>query len=244
MHTAEWHLGSSTDYGWHGFGEPTGENGSYDHVVPSVSNALCHLSCNVAQIITVSDHALVIGSVTDIASPHVGRDRVRSSTTIGPFTNWGIASSRLRHDERGTTASTAKRSNARSPHRPPAMIVRELGAHPATATAAGVARGDFTALEVTDATLNALGAVAHLNAVITVCAEEARHQAATAVGGPLAGVSVLVKDLFDTAGIKTTYGSAVFADHVPATNATAVDRVKASGGIIVGRPTCMSLHGG
>lgn len=115
------------------------------------------------------------------------------------------------------------------------MIVRELGAHPATATAAGVARGDFTALEVTDATLNALGAVAHLNAVITVCAEEARHQAATAVGGPLAGVSVLVKDLFDTAGIKTTYGSAVFADHVPSTNAAAVDRVKASGGIIVGK---------
>lgn len=115
------------------------------------------------------------------------------------------------------------------------MIVRELGAHPATATAAGVARGHFTALEVTDATLDGLGAVAHLNAVITVCAEAARHQAAARIGGPLAGVSVLIKDLFDTAGIRTTYGSAVFADRVPARNAAVVDRVTASGGIIVGK---------
>jgi flavin reductase ActVB len=69
MHTPEWHLGSSSEYGWHGFGEAGEENGIYDPVVPSVSNARCHLSCTVSQVITVADHALVIGVVTDIAGP-------------------------------------------------------------------------------------------------------------------------------------------------------------------------------
>ncbi|MBV8394841.1 MAG: hypothetical protein JO064_01100, partial [Actinobacteria bacterium] len=41
---------------------------------------------------------------------------------------------------------------------------------------------------------------------------------------PQPGKRLAVKDLFDTAGIRTTYGSAVFADHVPATSAEAVLR--------------------
>jgi Asp-tRNA(Asn)/Glu-tRNA(Gln) amidotransferase A subunit family amidase len=54
-------------------------------------------------------------------------------------------------------------------------------------------------------------------------------------GGPLAGRTVVVKDLIDTAGIRTTYGSRVYADHVPARNATVVDRVLDAGASVLGK---------
>jgi aspartyl-tRNA(Asn)/glutamyl-tRNA(Gln) amidotransferase subunit A len=49
------------------------------------------------------------------------------------------------------------------------------------------------------------------------------------------GVTLAVKDLFDTAGIRTTYGSAVFSDHVPATTAPAVASLEAAGYVNVGK---------
>ena len=53
--------------------------------------------------------------------------------------------------------------------------------------------------------------------------------------GPLAGRTVLVKDLIDTAGIRTTYGSRVYADHVPTRHASVVERVLDAGAAIVGK---------
>jgi aspartyl-tRNA(Asn)/glutamyl-tRNA(Gln) amidotransferase subunit A len=53
--------------------------------------------------------------------------------------------------------------------------------------------------------------------------------------GPLAGRTLAVKDLFDTAGIRTTYGSKIYADHVPERNAVSVQRVVDAGAIIVGK---------
>jgi aspartyl-tRNA(Asn)/glutamyl-tRNA(Gln) amidotransferase subunit A len=49
------------------------------------------------------------------------------------------------------------------------------------------------------------------------------------------GIRLAVKDLFDTAGIRTTYGSAVFAEHVPATTAEAVARLERAGYANVGK---------
>jgi Asp-tRNA(Asn)/Glu-tRNA(Gln) amidotransferase A subunit family amidase len=49
------------------------------------------------------------------------------------------------------------------------------------------------------------------------------------------GIPLAVKDLLDTAGLTTTYGSAVFADHVPAETATAVARLEAAGYANVGK---------
>ena len=54
-----------------------------------------------------------------------------------------------------------------------------------------------------------------LNAVITVCEEQALARARAGVSGALAGVPVLIKDLIDTAGVRTTYASSIYADHVP-----------------------------
>ena len=50
-----------------------------------------------------------------------------------------------------------------------------------------------------------------------------------------AGIRLAVKDVFDTAGLATTYGSAIFADHVPATTAEAVRRLEAAGYANVGK---------
>jgi aspartyl-tRNA(Asn)/glutamyl-tRNA(Gln) amidotransferase subunit A len=52
---------------------------------------------------------------------------------------------------------------------------------------------------------------------------------------PGEGIPLAVKDLFDTAGLTTTYGSAIFADHVPAETAEAVRRLEAAGYANVGK---------
>src|SRR5581483_6542433 len=49
------------------------------------------------------------------------------------------------------------------------------------------------------------------------------------------GTPVAVKDLLDTAGLTTTYGSALFADHVPAESAMAVRRIEAAGYVVAGK---------
>ena len=62
--------------------------------------------------------------------------------------------------------------------------------------------------------------------------------------GPLAGRALLVKDLIDTAGIRTTYGSRLYADHVPARNATVVDRVLDAGAAVVGKANLVEFAWG
>ena len=53
--------------------------------------------------------------------------------------------------------------------------------------------------------------------------------------GLLSGRTLAVKDLFDTAGIRTTYGSGLYADHVPARTAPAVQRLLDAGAVLVGK---------
>jgi len=53
--------------------------------------------------------------------------------------------------------------------------------------------------------------------------------------GPLHGRRLLVKDLIDTAGIPTTYGSKIYGEHVPTRTAPAVERLVAAGATIVGK---------
>jgi aspartyl-tRNA(Asn)/glutamyl-tRNA(Gln) amidotransferase subunit A len=84
-----------------------------------------------------------------------------------------------------------------------------------------------------------------LNAFITVCRDgalaAAREADATlAIGkdlGPLHGVPISVKDIINTAGIRTTWGSRTMADNVPNADAIAVHRLKQAGAIIIGKTT-------
>src|SRR5205823_770940 len=53
--------------------------------------------------------------------------------------------------------------------------------------------------------------------------------------GPLSGRRLLVKDLIDTAGIRTTYGSQIYCDHVPERTAPAVQKLLDAGAVLVGK---------
>ena len=80
-----------------------------------------------------------------------------------------------------------------------------------------------------------------INAVVALRAEEALAEAraldgAGGTGGALAGVPVLVKDLEDVAGMRTTQGSVLFADAPPAkADGLVPSRLRAAGGIVVGK---------
>jgi aspartyl-tRNA(Asn)/glutamyl-tRNA(Gln) amidotransferase subunit A len=82
-----------------------------------------------------------------------------------------------------------------------------------------------------------------LNAFITVTGELALQQARNAEReirngkwrGPMHGIPVALKDLFDTAGIRTTAASAVFADRIPERDADVVRRLKEAGAIVLGK---------
>lgn len=82
-----------------------------------------------------------------------------------------------------------------------------------------------------------------LNAFITVTAESAireaeRADAEIAEGkwrGPLHGIPVGYKDLIDTAGVRTTAASAMFADRIPTKDAEVVTRLRAAGAICIGK---------
>ena len=77
-----------------------------------------------------------------------------------------------------------------------------------------------------------------LDALITVCAEEARKRARSDLNGPLAGVPLLVKDVVDTAGVRTTIGSRIFADRVPERSAPTVLTLEQAGAIVIGKTNC------
>src|SRR6266851_7400360 len=86
-----------------------------------------------------------------------------------------------------------------------------------------------------------------LNAFITVTADSALAEARQAEGeiqhdgwrGPLHGIPIALKDLVDTAGVRTTGGSGVFKDRVPTEDAEIVRRLKAAGAVFLGK---LNLH--
>jgi len=85
-----------------------------------------------------------------------------------------------------------------------------------------------------------------VNAVVTLVADRALDEAAAADErwadrserdrlGPLHGLPIAHKDTHDTAGIRTTYGSPLFADHVPDTDELVIERLRAAGAITIGK---------
>ena len=95
--------------------------------------------------------------------------------------------------------------------------------------------------EVLEAHLERINAVdPPLNAIVTKSCELARRQADALDANPLrqgalAGLPMAHKDLVATKGIRTTYGSPLFADHVPAEDALIVQRMRVAGAVTVGK---------
>lgn len=88
-----------------------------------------------------------------------------------------------------------------------------------------------------------------LNAFLTVTEDLAKEQARAAeeeiqaghYRGPLHGVSIGVKDLFFTRGVRTTAGSKILANFVPDSDATVVEKLRQAGGILVGKTALHEL---
>ncbi len=103
---------------------------------------------------------------------------------------------------------------------------------------------EVSPVEATEAFLDRIGEVdSKLNSYITVTGEQALESARQAeqeiaqgsYRGPLHGVPVAVKDQFNTAGIRTTGGSSILKDFVPAEDATVIANLKRSGAVLLGK---------
>ena len=116
---------------------------------------------------------------------------------------------------------------------------------PSIADASGLLRRkEISPVELTQVCLSSIEQLdPQINAFISVLEESALADARAAEAqmfagnwrGPLHGIPIGLKDLFDTAGVRTTCGSALFADRIPNEDAEVVRRLKNAGAILIGK---------
>ena len=115
---------------------------------------------------------------------------------------------------------------------------------PATALRQKLLERSLSAEALLEATIDRIRSQdGRLGAFLTLDLDRARATAAqqdrlAAEGrfaGPLHGLPLAVKDIFETAGLRTTYGSRAFADHVPERDCLHVARLRAAGAVIIGK---------
>jgi aspartyl-tRNA(Asn)/glutamyl-tRNA(Gln) amidotransferase subunit A len=110
-------------------------------------------------------------------------------------------------------------------------------------SAALLAAGKLSPVELVQATLDRIGELSHLNAYLLVMADAALDAAREAEAeiqagryrGPLHGIPVGLKDLFNTAAVRTTGGSPLLADNVPTQDAHVVERLRTAGAVFMGK---------
>jgi amidase len=104
-----------------------------------------------------------------------------------------------------------------------------------------LAARQLSAVEVLSAHLRQIELLnPQLNAIVTLEADAAMRTARELDRqpgpiGPLHGLPAAIKDLVETAGMRTTYGSRIYADHVPAGDALIVQRLRAAGAVVLGK---------
>ena len=120
----------------------------------------------------------------------------------------------------------------------------DLCATPAVELARLIRARELSAAELLAAVLARIGeANPAINAIVTLAAEQAFAVAAGldaqaargSFAGPLHGLPIAVKDLAETAGIRTTFGSPLFASYVPDFDAPHVARLKQAGAVVIGK---------
>ena len=135
----------------------------------------------------------------------------------------------------------------------PPSLHEQLVWYDATALVSRLRARQSTRLEVVEAYLSRIEKLnPTLNAYVTVTGERAREDArrADTIAQPdgfrpeLDGVVVAHKDLFETAGVRTTAGSRLFEHHVPTRDATIVRKLAEAGAIMLGKTNTHELGGG
>ena len=120
----------------------------------------------------------------------------------------------------------------------------DLCATPAVELARLIRSRELSATELLTAVLARIDEVnPAINAIVTLAAEQAFAVAAEldaraargSFAGPLHGLPIAVKDLAETAGIRTTFGSPIFASFVPSFDAPHVARLKQAGAVVIGK---------
>jgi amidase len=107
-------------------------------------------------------------------------------------------------------------------------------------------RREISPLDLIEAAAARIAAVdPAVNALPTLCLDRARDHARKLMNGArrdadgeagwLAGLPVSIKDLTDVAGVRTTYGSPIFRDHVPVKSHPLVERIERKGGIVIAK---------
>ena len=124
------------------------------------------------------------------------------------------------------------------------LLPGELNSLDLIQAARRVASREISAMDLTAACLGRIEALdRQVNAFITVMDDDAVIDAGDVDDdvrrgdecGPFAGVPIALKDLFDTAGVRTTAGSRFFAERVPDRDATVVQRLRDAGAVITSR---------
>src|SRR5215213_7044426 len=98
-------------------------------------------------------------------------------------------------------------------------------------SARAVAEACFHQIERLNPTLNAFITVIDIEEAIN--AQSPANN--TSSSNALRGIPIAIKDLFETAGVRTTVGSKFFADHIPEQDAFVVDKLKQAGAIVMGK---------
>ncbi len=109
--------------------------------------------------------------------------------------------------------------------------------HDATHQLAALRAGTITPRELMTATLDWINDInPGINAIVALRDRDTLlHEAERAPQGPLQGLPMAIKDLAETAGIVTSYGSPAFRDHVPAADSPMVARLRRAGAVIIGK---------
>jgi amidase len=116
-------------------------------------------------------------------------------------------------------------------------IMNELVFAPARRLARMLQSREISAVELTRAFIAQVERVnPQVNAIVTFLPEQALEAAKRAdAQAPFHGLPIAYKDMIATKGIRTTYGSPIFADHVPAEDAIVVERLRAAGLVTMGK---------
>src|SRR3990172_7774539 len=204
------------------------QSGHFPYLLTDAERCCIVLTRNVFTVTMQDDARETVRRMTALASVPLAEERLAALAATLPFAQVIVP--------------------ALAPSQGRAMTATETATLSISEAADLVRKRKLSPIELTEACLERIAALdARVRAFITVTREDAMagaQQAAAAIAGgnykgPLHGIPIALKDLFDTAGVRTTAGSKILRERVPTEDAEATARLKAAGAIILGK---LNMH--